>query len=248
MDVSRCVGAAVGDTEPQWSVDLVNFDLEVVTLVLHEHVWVGIPLVKGWTCRNGKLGAERRGPLVSQDREVVLRPSTAHLMVRRALGPAPRPGTVLLDCMCGVGTIPVEAGVAGWGRVFGLGGDIADASEAPLAANAAAPGTFADGLRWDAQRLPLRDATVDAAAVDLPFGVRCSKPSLLRKLYPAALAELARVVRRGGLLVLLAGGGKKIVAAALAQGCNAQSWETVEARPVNIGGLVVYRFVLERRR
>jgi SAM-dependent methyltransferase len=100
-------------------------------------------------------------------------------------------------------------------------------------------------VRWDAARLPLRAGCVDVAVVDLPFGVSCGNAGLNRRLYPLALAELARVLRPGGRLVLMTL-GRKLLQAALAAQAAAAHWAAMEAHEVNVGGLCCAVLVLVR--
>ena len=119
----------------------------------------------------------------------------------------------------------------------------------------------AEFVRWDAARLPLRASTVDVAVVDLPFGVRCGNTELNKKLYPAALAELARVLRpaqRVGCAKQSAGDGDdgsggRLVLMTLARRLLFQSvvaaaryWRAAEMHEANVGGLVVVVLVLRR--
>lgn len=88
-------------------------------------------------------------------------------------------------------------------------------------------------LQWDATRLPLRPACVDAAIVDLPFGQRCLSIKKLQVLYPRALAQLARALRAGGRAVLLT-----LEAGELERALASQRplWTTLEAHArVHIG-------------
>jgi arsenite methyltransferase len=102
-------------------------------------------------------------------------------------------GGVALDVGCGPGSV-----TAGLARAVGpdglaLGVDI---SESMLArAVRAGSGLPAGFLRADAQRLPLRDATVDAVA--------CVAVLQLVPDPVAALAEMARVLRSGGRLAVM---------------------------------------------
>ena len=106
----------------------------------------------------------------------------------------PRVGDVVLDVACGTGALAVELASAG-ATVVAL-----DFSWNMLATGAARLRSAGSGHRllWcnaDGLRLPLRDASVDAATI--AFGLR-NLPD------PAAgLAELARVVRPGGRLLVL---------------------------------------------
>lgn len=113
--------------------------------------------------------------------------------------------------MCGVGTIPFLG--AGWfPGVYFLGGEVDDSaiehvrrnaqsSRRSPAGRAGAAGSSA--CAWDAQSLPLRDGSVDAMVVDMPFGQSCGTPRQNARLYPLVMAEMARVVRPSGRAVLL---------------------------------------------
>jgi tRNA G10 N-methylase Trm11 len=102
-------------------------------------------------------------------------------------------------------------------------------------------GRQAEMARWDATRLPLRDDSVDIVVVDLPFGVRCSKASANRKLYPQALKEMGRVVRPGGRAVLMT-----VMKKALVNSIDSRAWHTEALHSSNCGGLIVAVVVLRR--
>ncbi|RHZ03579.1 hypothetical protein DYB26_005482, partial [Aphanomyces astaci] len=166
--IAGAVGTAVLNLHPKWTVSLSDFDVEVVALVMHSHN------SKTINYRGGRLAPEARH-LSSLQYISTLRPSTAYLMLQLAKC---QPGDVVLDCMCGVGTLPACA------------------------------------------NLPLRAACVDRILVDMPFGIRCGNSVNNSKLYPKAIAEMARVLRLHGI--------------------------AVDAVQVNIGGLGVGVFVLQK--
>ncbi|BBY56257.1 methyltransferase domain-containing protein [Mycobacterium koreense] len=99
-----------------------------------------------------------------------------------------QPGQVVLDVGCGPGSITPALGRAVWPDGLALGVDVS----APMLARAAAAtgGAQTAYLRADAQRLPLREATVDAV-VSIAAMQLVPDPA-------AALAEMHRVLRPGG--------------------------------------------------
>ncbi|HLS00131.1 methyltransferase domain-containing protein [Mycolicibacillus parakoreensis] len=99
-----------------------------------------------------------------------------------------QPGQVVLDVGCGPGSITPALGRAVWPDGLALGVDVS----APMLARAAAASTGAQTayVRADAQRLPLREATVDAV-VSIAALQLVPVPA-------AALAEMHRVLRPGG--------------------------------------------------
>jgi len=99
-------------------------------------------------------------------------------------------GGLFLDACCGTGDLSLALEAAG-GRVLGI-----DFTPEMLArAQVKGDGRRAGFVAADALRLPLRDASVDAATI--AFGLRNVADRR------AGLAELARVVRPGGLVLVL---------------------------------------------
>ena len=67
--------------------------------------------------------------------------------------------------------------------------------------------------RWDAQRLPLADQSVDRILSNPPFGKQLSNPEEIGPLYRGAIREYNRVLHPGGRAVLLVSDFPKLRAA-----------------------------------
>jgi arsenite methyltransferase len=102
-------------------------------------------------------------------------------------------GGVALDVGCGPGTVTASLARAAGPDGLALGLDISEAMLARAVRIEAGPQI--GFLRADAQRLPLRDETVDAA-VSIAVLQLVPDPAL-------ALAEMARVLRAGGRLAVM---------------------------------------------
>jgi len=127
-----------------------------------------------------------------------LRPTVAAAMVRLA---GALPGQVVLDPMCGAGTILAEQ--AEIARVGLWGGDCELSAVRAAAVNLR---RFHPVLaRWDATRLPLPDRSVDRLISNPPFGVQLGRPEDIGPLYRRMVPEYHRVLRPGGRAVLLVG-------------------------------------------
>ncbi len=100
-----------------------------------------------------------------------------------------RPGGSVLDACCGTGDLALAALDAGAGRVVGL-----DFSQ-PMLERARRKSSAIEWAAGDVLALPFADASFDAATVG--FGVRNVEDLAL------ALAELRRVLRRGGRIGVL---------------------------------------------
>lgn len=124
-----------------------------------------------------------------------LKPAVAHALVRLSAVPT---GGLLIDPMCGAGTIAAEAVE---GRRRALAGD-SDPQAVRAARQNLGGGRYANVLRWDVARLPLRDRAVDGFACNLPWG-RQQGVEDLTALYRRFLAEARRVVREGGRVAVL---------------------------------------------
>jgi tRNA (guanine6-N2)-methyltransferase len=128
-----------------------------------------------------------------------LRPTLAAAMVRLA---GARPGHVVLDPMCGAGTILAEQ--LALGKFRALGGDREMAALRAASANLRRLGTV-HLARWDATSLPLPDQAVDRIVSNPPFGKQLSRPEAVGPLYRRMIPEYDRVLRPAGRAVLLVG-------------------------------------------
>lgn len=177
MDVAGAIGEGV-IARFGWGVQLTDFDLEVVVILYHNFLVAGLSLADPAKVKfKSRLANEDRSALgLDVDYVSTLRPSTTFLMVQLA---ACERGDVVLDSMCGVGTIPIGCAVFTHNSVFALGGELEALPVAKAMANAR--GRLVGVLQWDSTRLPLRPSTVDRVLIDMPFGVRCGNHRLNNK-------------------------------------------------------------------
>lgn len=132
-----------------------------------------------------------------------LRPTVAAAMVR--LGEVGH-GQVVLDPMCGAGTILAEAlEEARQARLRGVqifGGDLDPRALRAAESNLRrlGQGTLAC---WDALRLPLPDGRIDRIISNPPFGKQLGRPEDIGPLYQGMVQEYQRVLKPGGRAVLL---------------------------------------------
>lgn len=131
--------------------------------------------------------------------EASLRPTVARAMVRLC---EPGDDDVFLDPMCGAGTILIERGEHGR-YVQLLGGDIRPEAIAATLTNVGPRYKPIEVREWDAGNLPLKDGGIDRVVCNLPFGKKVGEPWEMRTLYERFAAELARVLKGGGVVVLL---------------------------------------------
>ncbi len=145
-----------------------------------------------------------------------LRPTVAAAMVRLAGAGF---GQVLLDPMCGAGTILAEQLAAGRDAraVQVWGGDLDAAALRAASTNLRRLGRPLLA-RWDAARLPLPDASVDRVVSNPPFGKQLASPEEVGPLYRQVLPEYDRVLKPGGRAVLLASNQPALKEAARAAG------------------------------
>jgi len=175
-----------------------------------------------------------------------LQATVAHAM---ALLTEPKPDDVYLNLCCGSGTLLIERALAGKAAQL-TGCDINREALICASRNIAAyrkgAGASAAEIKlhdWDATRLPLPDASVDAIVADLPFGNLVGSHAGNAALYPALLREAARVAKPGARFVVITA-EIRLLEAALAP--ILRQWEREQALRVNLGGLRPMIFVLRR--
>ncbi len=160
-----------------------------------------------------------------------LRPTMAAAMVRLA-GAAP--GDVVLDPMCGAGTIIAEqielSKQRRAGRIEVIGGDIDKNALRAAAANLKRVGP-ALLAHWDAKRLPLAENTVDRVICNPPFGKQLASPEEIGPLYRGLIRESHRVLKDGGKAVLLVSEMKP-----LREAIRAVRWQPLRELDVRVLG------------
>ncbi len=153
-----------------------------------------------------------------EHRPASLRPTVAAAMVRVA---AIRPGEVVVDPMCGAGTILAET-VAYAERFRGQGVAVRGGDLEFGAARAATLNLRRIGAPhlcwWDATRLPLPDAETDHVICNPPFGKQLSSPEEIGPLYRGMVREYDRILKPGGQAVLLVSDGNALREATQAVG------------------------------
>lgn len=149
-----------------------------------------------------------------------LRPSLAAGMARLAQS---KPRQVVLDPMCGAGTILAEVLEQAHGEGIRLaavlGGDRESVALRAAERNLRHLG-HALLVRWDARALALPDGSVDRILSNPPFGKQLSRPEEIGPLYQQFVPECNRVLRRGGRAVLLVGDQTALREAAAEVGWN----------------------------
>ena len=168
-----------------------------------DHGWVNAP--EAWDVNIEPGGMEIGALFLTQRFGELLRtpastnPVVAAVMIRLA---KIEPGQLVVDPFCGAGTLLVYAAeMARPGRLVGL--DVQARWLRMAAENLTRRGGAASLVRADAAHLPLGTGTAHRVVANLPFGKRVGSHRVNEALYPAALAEIARVLPGGGRAVLL---------------------------------------------
>ncbi|KAG3185391.1 hypothetical protein PC129_g8318, partial [Phytophthora cactorum] len=213
-----------------WTVNLTEFDLEVVVVIFYKFMVAGIALADPRKIQfRNRLANESRSALADCDYVSTLRPSTAYLMLQLAQH---NYGDVVLDSMCGIGTLPICSADFTNDGVYALGGELDELPSGKAGQNAVTRPRPVDIARWDSTRLPLRSHSVDRVMIDMPFGVRCGNQRQNNKMYPKVFKELLRILRPDGRAVLLVM-SKKLFKGAVKD----LPFRVVAEHMVSIGGL-----------
>jgi len=128
-----------------------------------------------------------------------LRPTVAASMAWLA---RPTPEDVVLDPLCGAGTVLIERALLA-PLAKASGGDIRAEAVEMATRNARAAHIRAAWSQWDARALPLEDASVTRVLTNLPFGKQIGTHEENIKLYAALAREFKRVTVKDGLQVSL---------------------------------------------
>lgn len=168
-----------------------------------------------------------------------LRPTVAAAM---SLLARPMPEDVVLDPLCGAGTIGIErALLAPFKRV--IGGDIREEAVTMAKHNARSAKVAAQWQVWDARELPLADESVTKIITNLPFGKQIGSHEANVDLYSALAREFDRVLVPTGLIVTLSSEDRLWETVLRDQG-----WSVTKKVVIVVLGQPASIFVAERRK
>ncbi|KAG7206752.1 hypothetical protein KM043_000675 [Ampulex compressa] len=230
-DVARVVGGELQD-KFLWLVDLTMYHLEIycklISNILITHL------------RVTHESKHRRN--ITAFGPTTLRATVCYNLLRLA---QPSPGDIVIDPMCGGGSIPIEAALA-YTQSYVLCGD--NHPKAVIRAKSNIDTTMAncrtDLLYWSVTQLPFMNSSIDIIVTDMPFGKRSGRMTDNRVLYKKFLLQLGRVVRLStGRMVLLTSDRRSMNMALQEAG---DLFHVTKMVGVNIGGLQAAVYVLKR--
>ena len=136
--------------------------------------------------------------------KVAHRPASLRPAVAAAMGllSEPRDDDIVLDPLCGAGTVLIERAQLARYRLL-LGGDFDRGALEAARTNVGPRYKPIELVPWDAAAIPLRDASVTKIVTNLPWGLKSGSHAGNLRLYPALLAEFYRVLAPDGTMVLL---------------------------------------------
>jgi 23S rRNA G2445 N2-methylase RlmL len=114
----------------------------------------------------------------------------------------PTPDDIILDPLCGAGTILIERALLAPFETA-IGGDIRKEAVAMARRNADSAGVTITWRVWDARSLPLDAASVNRVITNLPFGKQIGTHETNQTLYTKLSQEFRRVLQTEGRLVTL---------------------------------------------
>ncbi|NXL85835.1 THUM2 protein, partial [Alectura lathami] len=187
QEIGRAAGIALMK-QFGWRADLRDPDLEIFVHLNDIHSVVGIPLF--------------RLPLANREyiQTAGLRSTVAWAMASLAEISV---GAFVLDPMCGLGTILLEAAKE-WPEACYWGMDVSDSQLEGAALNIKTAGLMdkIELFKASVRALPLPSESFDAVISDIPFGKKFKITKDIQ-LLPDILQEMERVLRVGGTIVLL---------------------------------------------
>ncbi|XP_034939436.1 THUMP domain-containing protein 3-like [Chelonus insularis] len=230
-DASGALGGKFQD-KFHWIVDLTSHQLEILCRIADNETILNLRITPASMHRRNIIDF---GP-------TTLRATICYNLLRLA---NPKPGDIIVDPMCGGGSIPIEAALGiNWAHI--IGGDNHEKAIERSKANfeGLCKSYKSDIIQWNITNLPFKDSSIDAIVTDMPFGKRIGSVANNKILYKKGLLELVRVVRmKYGRLVLFTHDRRNITMAFKAVKDYIRIKKTLN---ISMGGLTAVAYVLKR--
>uniref|UniRef100_A0A1I7T511 THUMP domain-containing protein n=2 Tax=Caenorhabditis tropicalis TaxID=1561998 RepID=A0A1I7T511_9PELO len=205
-----------------WKCSVHDFDIEVVLRIEKDNITVMMAL-------NDESLFKRN---ISAYGPTTMRSTICHCMLRLA---DIKSGEIVVDPMCGGGSIPIEGSIS-WKNSFFFGGDNHELALERCRENLNANSSIknCEFFTWDATNLPFQNNSINSIVTDLPFGRKIGSRMDNRLLYPLLLEEWKRVLKIGGRLVVMTHDKRSLENSLLK---DRSSWQKKSFHIVNMGGL-----------
>lgn len=226
QQIAAAAGAGV-NTATGWGVDLTGFDYEVIVEAEQERCLMGLRL--------SSQALHKRSRVVHG--LASLNPTAAYAMCMLS---DPELEEVVLDPMCGTGTILIER--AALGPALLLGSDAHPRALEEARTNLDAAQVNAMLVQADARRMGLGTESVDKLLCNLPWGRRVLSGGSLRYLYEGFVSEMTRVLRSGAKAVVLTTRRGLMVKLVTRTG----RLRIVHERIIRIGGVKPHLYIVRR--
>ncbi|XP_025987870.1 THUMP domain-containing protein 3 [Solenopsis invicta] len=229
-DVAGVIGEVLQD-KFHWLVDLSTYHLEIVCKLIDAELTTHLRVTHKSKHNRNIISF---GP-------TTLRSTICYNLLKLA---KPKPGEIIIDPMCGGGSIPIEATLA-YPDSYVLCGDNDSRAVNRTKSNmdASTVGCKIDLVQWTASKLPFKDSFVDIIVTDMPFGKRSGNKSHNKVFYKEFLLELGRIVKLNGRIILLTYDRCNFKDALMAAG---DLFWVIKIIGVNVGGLPAVVYVLNR--
>jgi len=200
IDIARVAGDAIIKSsmerrgfrpEVRLSSPSVSFTLDLI----EDRMYLGVSL-------SGEESLHRRGVRI-YDHPAALKPTLAYVMLRLS---GARDGDMILDPMCGGGTVAIEAAhLFPTANIVCMDVNPLHVRGAILNALAARVYNRITFMVGDARRLDeiMEPGSVDVIVSNPPYGIRLGSPSEVRALYRSFIRTLPTVLRPGGRATLI---------------------------------------------
>ena len=188
--ISKPLEKAINGQYVEQAKGLPLQDLDIRLLLEGETALAGIRLAKAPLHRRSYKQHNRPGSL---------KPSVAYAMCRCA---GIEPHHMVLDAMCGAGTIPIEAALSFPCKQI-HSTDIDPEAIGSALKNQGLAGTYVAFQQGDARKLPFEAQSIDRIITNLPWGRQIQADESLKTFYQSVVDEFIRVITPIGKMILL---------------------------------------------